>query len=215
MSHVVVTLVSESGYRLGMLSSWAWIVGRVGWHGFWLILALRWCHMKVPRLWTLVTYFIDLFPCITGYYQIIRLLVYQPNKYLKNFPLSFFNWSNVYGKHWLMVFTYAEWSSYIKHVQAVTKEGQSYNSNWKFSPKCSKRNKLSNSYSSYSSSSSMCPTPQETKTCLSPPTTILGFCCFLQQNVGAYSRVLEWPHLQLDDLQIVPGATLLSSSTNS
>ncbi len=83
-----------------------------------------------------------------------------------------------------MVFTCAEWSSYIKHVQAVTKEGQSYNSNWKFSPKCSKRNKLSNSYSSYSCSSSMCPTPQETKTCLSSPKTILGFCCFLTTKCG-------------------------------
>jgi hypothetical protein len=49
---------------------------------------------------------------------------------------------------------------------------------------CSKRNKLSNSYSSYSCSSSMCPTPQETRTCLSPPTTILGFCCFLTTKCG-------------------------------
>jgi hypothetical protein len=47
------------------------------------------------------------------------------------------------------------------------------------------------------------------------PQLFLDSVASLQQNVGAYSRVLEWPRLQLDDLQIVPGATLLSSSTNS
>jgi hypothetical protein len=47
------------------------------------------------------------------------------------------------------------------------------------------------------------------------PQLFLDSVASLQQNVGAYSRVMQWPRLELDDLQIVPGATLLSSSTNS
>jgi hypothetical protein len=127
------TLVSELGYRLGMLSSWAWIVGRVGWQGFWLWLSdgVTWRSL-VCRL--LVTFFID------------------------------------------------SWSSQMQNGRPTSNHHQGgpvLQQSLEIRSQCSKRNKLSNSYSS-----SMCPTPQETRTCLSPPTTILGFCCFLTTKCG-------------------------------
>ncbi|CAK9872615.1 unnamed protein product [Sphagnum jensenii] len=98
--------------------------------------------------------------------------------------------------------------------RTITKEGQSYNSNWKFSPNAARE--TSSAIATVATAAAAQCVLHHKKKDMPQPTHNYSWILLLPYNkMWAYSRVWEWPHLQLDDLQIVPGAMLLSSSTNS